>query len=72
MSKALLVRRAPEEVIITKSVGFQVGIWILYSSYGLYSAVRDGTISQHPLFVFTDDIQVDFNRGGTDAQSPMK
>ncbi|GMH35987.1 hypothetical protein BSKO_03855 [Bryopsis sp. KO-2023] len=37
-----------------------VGLWILYSSWGLISALRNGTVSEHPLFLFTSDMETSF------------
>ena len=32
----------------------QVGAWMLYATWGLVVAIRDGTVAQHPLFCYEE------------------
>lgn len=30
----------------------QVGLWMLYSTFGLVQAIREGAVRQHPMFCY--------------------
>lgn len=42
----------------------QVGAWMLYTTWGLVVAIRDGTVAQHPLFCYEEAAGTEGTKAG--------
>ena len=40
---------------LTTPAAVQVGVWMLYSTWGLVVAIRERRVEEHPMFNYADD-----------------